>query len=257
MSSPLSPARLWSGLTQAFHRGDIRSPRLAVLIDGDGVSPGDATKVLEHVPELGRICILRTYGNFTGRSATAWTKVVRTHGVVARHMPSVAPGKNATDIALTIDAVEMLLTRRIETFVLITSDSDFTPLAHRIREEGKDVIGFGSRSTPASFRSACAAFSEIRSLTLPVDQTETPAALWSRLPGDAEALVVTALTELGWDERPVELQTLGEHLARGHPRFDSRTYRRRTLTDLMRDLPSVELIEHDGRRYARPAVAGN
>lgn len=168
MSSIPSPARLLRGLTKAFRRRDIHPPRLAILIDGDGVSPSDATRVLDHLPKLGRICIVRTYGNFTGRSATAWTKVVRKHGVVARHMPSVAPGKNATDIALAIDAVGMLLTRRIETFVLVASDSDFTPLAHRIREEGKDVIGFGSRSTPDSFRRACTAFSEIGSLTCPL-----------------------------------------------------------------------------------------
>lgn len=254
MSSRLSLVKLWRALTNPFRCWDVPPPRLAVLIDGDGISPSDATKVLEHLPELGRICILRTYGNFTGRSATAWTRVVRKHGMVARHMPSVAPRKNATDIALAIDAVEMLLTRRIETFVLVASDSDFTPLAHRIREEGKDVIGFGSRSTPDSFRRACSAFHEIQSLNLPRDQSMTPATFWSLLPSDAEALVVATLTELGWDDQPVALQTLGEHLARRHPGFDSRTYRRRTLTDLLRDLTSVELVEQDGRRYARRAA---
>ncbi|WP_414650147.1 NYN domain-containing protein [Devosia sp.] len=83
---------------------------------------------------------------------------------MARHLPSVAPGKNATDIALTIDVTEMLISRRLQTFVLIASDTDFTPLAVRIREEGKDVIWFGSRSTPDSFRRRAPRF--IRSMSL-------------------------------------------------------------------------------------------
>lgn len=240
------------GLSRALRQTEYLPKNLAILIDGDGVSPSDASKVIEHVAQLGRLRILRTYGNFTGRSATAWTSVVRKHGMTARHMPSMAPGKNATDIALTVDAVEILLTRRIEAFVLVTSDSDFSPLAHRIREEGKNVYAFGSRSTPDSFRRACTTFHEIRSLSI------TPlAALWSREPSESEALILPALVELSWHIQPVAIQYLGEYLARRHPDFDSRIYCRRTLTELLRDLPSVELVERDGRHFARPAAARN
>lgn len=129
-----------------------------MLIDGDGISPVDAAQVLDRLPKLGRVCGLRCYGNFSGSSAAAWTQLIRDQGLVARHMPSVVRGKNATDIALTIDAIELLLTRDIEKFVLVANDSDFTPLARRLREDGKDVIGFGNKSTPKPFRSACTAF---------------------------------------------------------------------------------------------------
>jgi hypothetical protein len=229
-----------------------RDPRMAVLIDTDGISPADASLVLDHVAALGRVCILRTYGNFTGKSAQAWTRVVRRYGAVARHMPSVAPGKNASDIALSIDAVELLLTRQIETFVLIASDSDFAPLAQRIREQGKDALGFGTPHTPDSFRRACSAFSEFGDLIPPDKHTVTPEGLWSHPPGDAEGIILNALMELGGGHDPVPLQTLGEHLVRHHPEFDSRIYRRRNLSSLLRDLPSVEVTERDGQRYARP-----
>lgn len=228
-----------------------RPPRIAVLIDADNVSPKDAERVLEHVPTLGRICILRTYGNFTGRSARAWTETVKRYGAVARHMPSVAPKKNATDIALSIDAVEIMLTRRIDTFVIISSDSDFAPLARRINEEGKDIFGFGNKSTPRSFRDACTTFQEMHTLS---PERRPLAPLWSLTPADAEDILLPVLHELWSDGEPVEVAALGQHLANAVPGFDPRIYRRRTLSHLLRELHGIELLERDGKRLVRPAT---
>ncbi|MDN5850901.1 MAG: NYN domain-containing protein, partial [Nitrococcus sp.] len=161
----------------------------------------------------------------------------------------------ATDIALSIDAVEILLTRRIDTFVIIASDSDFAPLARRINEEGKDVFGYGNRSTPDAFRRACTEFQEFSLLALQSSLSTPTDKLGSRLPADAEALLLAALTELGWAECPISLPDLGQHLAQQHPGFNSRIYSCRNLTELLLSLPSVELAEIDGQRRVRPARA--
>lgn len=226
-----------------------RPTRVAVLIDADGVSPKDAERVLERVRSLGRICILRTYGNFSGRTASVWAKLMRTHGAVARHMPSVAPRKNASDIALSIDAIEIMLTRHIDVFVIIASDSDFAPLARRINEQGKDVFGFGHKSTPVSFRNACTSFLEMHTL----NRKRPAAPLWSLTPADAEEVLLPALQTLSVDGQPVELATLGQHLADTIPGFDCRTYGKKSLSDLLRELPSTELLNLDGKRLVRPA----
>ena len=137
--------------------------RIAVFIDGDGISAKDADHAIAAARGMGKLCLLRVYRNLSEGSNATWTKLVKRHGAVARHMPSIAPGKNGTDIALAIDAVEILFTRRIDTFVVVSNDSDFAPLARRIREEGKDVIGFG-RSATQSFRDACTVFHEVQKL---------------------------------------------------------------------------------------------
>jgi uncharacterized protein (TIGR00288 family) len=144
-------------------------PRLAVFIDGDGVSPKEAKRVLDLLASEGQIHILRAYGNYNGRAAEGWAKLIRNRGIVARHMPKLVPGKNATDIALAIDAVEVLLTRSVDTFVLIVNDADFTPLARRLIEGGKNVFGYGKGSTPEPFRRACTEFTVIGDLRPPED----------------------------------------------------------------------------------------
>jgi predicted nuclease of predicted toxin-antitoxin system len=132
MSSPGAMRRLFGALTNLMRRCRPKQTRLAVMIDCDGVSPKYADRVLAHIPSLGRICILRAYGNFNAKSAHAWVKLARNRGSMARHLPTLLPGKNATDIALTIDAIDILSTRRVDAFVLIASDTDFAPLAYRI-----------------------------------------------------------------------------------------------------------------------------
>lgn len=250
---PMHPAltRFKALANTIFGRRVPARPKLAVFIDGDGVSPRDAEKVLAELPVMGRVCVLRCYGNYTGRAAQGWTKFIRKHGAMARHMPSIIPGKNATDIALAIDAVELLLTRYIDAFVLVASDADFTPLARRLGEAGKDVIGYGGRQTPGPFRSACAAFYEIGSLAPPTTPKMPLAPLWSLSPADAEDIILKALADLTDNDAPVTLQALGDQIARCHPGFDCRTYSRRSLSKLLADLPSVTLIHQDGKHLAR------
>lgn len=191
--------------------------RLAVFIDGDGVSPKDAGRALDWLEHRGRISVLRCYGNYTGSAATAWTGLIKRRGIVARHLASVSPGKNATDIALSIDAVELLLTRPIDEFVLIVSDTDFVPLVHRIREEGKSIIGIGQRSTAEPFRRACTEFHDIRMLGRDMSSTQGDAKLWSSTPSDAVALVLGVLAEVDESDGPISLSELGMRLVERDP----------------------------------------
>lgn len=230
-----------------------RSPRLAVFIDGDGVSPKDAEHGLTWVEKRGRITVLRSYGNYTGAGATAWTGLIKRRGIVARHLPSVSRGKNATDIALSIDAVEVLLTRPVDIFVLIVSDADFVPLVHRIRKQGKSIIGIGHRSAAEPFRRACTEFHDIRMLERNIAPKHRDAKFWSLVPDDAKELVLSVLAELSEDEKPIGLSVLGTRLIERDPAFDTRVYGRRTLRELLSVLPGVELIEDDGKWYANSA----
>ncbi len=167
-------------------------------------------------------------------------------------MPNMTAGKNAADIALTIDAIELMLTRKIDIYVLIVSDTDFVPLANRLREEGKEVIGFGQRSTPETFRLACTEFRDVQSLGERAPNKVPTVGFWSRSPIDAEELVLGVLTSACRNDEPVALSLLGARLVERDPGFDPRTYGRRTLRDLLSALPYVELTDRDGTSYARP-----
>lgn len=234
-------------LSSLLHRP--RVPRVAVFIDADGVSPADAERAIVWAEQRGRVSVLRVYGNYMGQAGSAWTALIGRRAIIARHMPNMARGKNAADVALTVDAVEVLLTRKIDTFVLIVSDTDFVPLATRIREEGKCVLGVGQRSTPETFRSACTEFLDIQSLK---HRVTSSAPLWTRDAEDALELVLSVLSKECRDGEPITLSHLGMRLLEQDPGFDPRVYRRRALRDLLSALPQVELIERDGVWYASP-----
>lgn len=243
--------KLWLRLKSAVDHRPSRRVNLAVFIDGDGVSPKEARRAVTHVSIEGRLSCLRVYANLTGGNGSAWSAFCRDHGAVARHLPSLAAAKNATDIALAIDATELLLSRRYDSFVLVANDADFTPLVHRLREQGKSVIGYGSRSAAQSFRTACDRFVDLRSLEPPRSASESMPKLWASQPADAADLVRQALIDLSPDNVAVPLTLLGAQLKRLQPDFDTRTYRCRKLRDLLNELPAVEVLEIEGLPQVR------
>lgn len=233
------------------------SARIVVFIDCDGVSPKDAERAIEFVAQHGRICLVRAYGNYTGRAAGAWTRLIRRHGIDARHLPNLTPGKNATDIALAIDAVEVLLTRKYETFVLIVSDSDFVPLAHRIRAEDRQIFGFGQKATAAAFQDACDQFWDFGSLVRHASTSELPAPFWKLAPGDAEELILAVLRDAAPGGEPIAITLFGQLLVKRDPSFDPRVYSRRKLGELLRDLPSLDVVEQEGKHHVRLSGTGD
>ncbi|WP_374547733.1 NYN domain-containing protein [Rhodoblastus sp.] len=134
------------------------TPRLAVLIDADNVQPSTIEGVLAEVARLGDAIVKRIYGDFTLSNNSSWAKTIQKGELKPVQQFAYTTGKNATDIALVIDAMDLLHTRKFDGFCLVSSDSDFTGLAMRIREEGLTVFGFGAEKAPEAFRNACHRF---------------------------------------------------------------------------------------------------
>ena len=140
----------------APERGD--RALLAVLIDGENASPRHARAVFEVAEELGDAMVRRIYGDFSNGRLASWNAAIRKFAIVPCHQPAHVRGKNAADIALAIDAVDLSYRVRLDGFVLVSSDSDFIRLAQRLREGGFAVFGFGEFRTPRAFRAVCHRF---------------------------------------------------------------------------------------------------
>ena len=132
--------------------------RLAVLIDGENASARHARAVFEAAAELGEATVRRIYGDFSNGRLASWNAAVRSFAIVQHQQPGHVRGKNAADIALVIDAMDLMYRERLDGFVLVSSDSDFTRLAQRLRDGGFAVYGFGERKTAQAFRNACHRF---------------------------------------------------------------------------------------------------
>ena len=132
--------------------------RLAVLIDAENASACHAQAVFEAAETLGEARVRRIYGDFSNGRLASWSAAIRNFAIVPCHQPALVKGKNAADIALAIDAVDLSHRAGLDGFLLVSSDSDFTRLAQRLREGGFAVYGFGERKTPQAFRAACHRF---------------------------------------------------------------------------------------------------
>lgn len=216
-----------------------RTPRLAVLIDADNASSRIAPRLFEEIAKIGEASVRRIYGDFSGTRLKSWAEVLATHAIKAHQSFAYTSGKNASDIALVIDAMDLLHTGRFDAFCLISSDSDFTGLASRIREQGIDVYGFGEQKTPESFRQACRRFiytenllPEAPALDEPERQDARPANV-KKPPTAAMSLIRTAILQLDDEGGWVPLGRVGQRLAALASDFDPRTYGQGKLSDLV------------------------
>ena len=137
---------------------ELRSPRLAVLIDADNASAKIVDGLFEEIAKIGEASVRRIYGDFSNPRSKGWADTLSKHAIIPQQQFAYTTGKNASDITLVIDAMDLLHSGRFDGFCLVSSDSDFTRLAARIREQGVDVFGFGEQKTPESFRQACRRF---------------------------------------------------------------------------------------------------
>jgi hypothetical protein len=141
-----------------------RLPRFAVLIDADNTSSQIASGLFEEVAKFGEASVRRIYGDFSSPELKRWANILQKHAIDPYQQFAYTKGKNASDIALVIDAMDLLHSGRLDGFCLVSSDSDFTRLASRLREQGAEVYGFGNQGTPGSFRQACNRFICIENL---------------------------------------------------------------------------------------------
>lgn len=239
-----------------------RAPRLCVLIDADNVPAHYAEAIFEEIASLGEASVRRIYGDWSAQRLNKWAEKVAALGLVADQQFANTKGKNASDIGLVIAAVDFLHSGLFDGFVLVSSDSDFTRLAARIREQGLDVYGIGEKKTPEAFRMACKRFIYVENLgpseplrpaLAPVVRPEPGAATEpSRAAGGKEApataipLIVAAMRAIDPDGEWYSLGQIGQFITQANPDFDTRTYGSAKLSDLMRKLPRFEVGQGPG-----------
>jgi NYN domain/OST-HTH/LOTUS domain len=222
-------------------------PLLAVLIDADNTSYKHAKPVFDEIARFGEASVRRIYGDFSSGQMKGWSSVQAELGIVPHHQPANTVGKNASDIALVIDAMDLMHSGRFDGFVLVSSDSDFTRLASRIREQGLDVFGIGEKKTPEAFRNACKRFLFVENLSgLPATNDRSSSKPNTQLLNDARNLIVRAMDAIDQESDWVNLGTIGQAIIAAKPDFDTRTYGKAKLSDLVGEIKTLETKRGDG-----------
>ena len=238
---------------------ETRAPRLAVLIDADNVPAAYAEAIFEEIAALGEASVRRIYGDWSATRLAGWARKVATLGLVADQQFSNTKGKNASDIGLVIAAMDFLHSGLFDGFVLVSSDSDFTRLAARIREQGLDVFGIGEKKTPEAFRMACKRFIYVENLGAeepaprpvsrpdPTSEAEAPPKpAGKEPPANAIPLIITAMRAIDPEGEWYSLGQIGQYITQGNPDFDTRTYGSAKLSDLIRKVARFEVKQGPG-----------
>ncbi len=240
---------------------ETRSPRLAVLIDADNASAKIADGLFEEIAKIGEASVRRIYGDFANARSKAWTDVLARHAIIPQQQFAYTTGKNASDITLVIDAMDLLHSGRFDGFCLVSSDSDFTRLAARIREQGVDVFGFGEQKTPESFRQACRRFIYTENL-LPsvvsngIEPVQAPTSL--QPPTAATPIIKRVIAQMESEDGWVPLGAVGNQLANLASDFDPRTYGFRKLSDLVRKTGAFDVDQLESKPLRiRVKLTGN
>ena len=241
---------------------ELRSPRLAVLIDADNASAKIADGLFDEIAKIGEASVRRIYGDFSNPRSKGWADMLSKHAIIPQQQFAYTTGKNASDITLVIDAMDLLHSGRFDGFCLVSSDSDFTRLAARIREQGVDVFGFGEQKTPESFRQACRKFVYTENLLAGAANNQGAAPALSSLqpPGAATPIIRKIITQMESEDGWVLLGELGAQLANLAPDFDPRTYGFRKLSDIVRKTDAFDIERPNGgamRVRMKPAAAAS
>jgi NYN domain/OST-HTH/LOTUS domain len=244
---------------------DPRTPRLAVLIDADNIPARHIEAILDEIAGLGEPSVRRVYGDWSSAGLSQWKEKARSLGLVMHQQSANTKGKNASDIGLVIDAMDILHAGKVDGFVLVSSDSDFTRLASRIREDGLQVIGVGEEKTPESLRKVCNRFLFIENVAASADAAGQPEPTSDQRPTakpaktairptnpaakdakEAIPLVLAAMKKIGIEEDTYSLGQLGQILTQLYPDFDSRSYGSARLSDLLKRTGRFEVQKGEG-----------
>lgn len=253
----------------------IENMRLAVLIDGDN-APRDCLKgIMEEIAIYGTPMIKRIYGDWASRGLVSWKNSLLENAVTPKQQFAYTSGKNATDSAMIIDAMDILYTGKTDGYVLVSSDSDFTPLAIRLRESGMYVIGIGEEKTPKAFVQACDKFIRVEvirdkykktakaaakpaakktaaksSAAKAAEKAEKPASKAAAkkaedkkppVPEEIITLIADSVADLADDDGYIDLSNLGNLIIKKQPDFDPRTYGFGKLSNMLKNLPRFEV----------------
>jgi uncharacterized LabA/DUF88 family protein len=220
--------------------------KLAVLIDADNAQPSIVDSLLAEIAKYGTANVKRIYGDWTGPSLKGWKEVLLQHSIQPIQQFRYTSGKNATDSAMIIDAMDLLFTNKFDGFCIVSSDSDFTKLASRIRESGLLVYGFGERKTPEAFVSACDKFIFTEVIRSKDDESEAiKRKSINELKQDTKLVnllrnaVEASSDDSGW----AHLAPVGSNIAKQVPEFDPRNYGYKKLGELVAAIRLFEIEE--------------
>ncbi len=240
---------------------DSKLKKLAVLIDADNSSVNSIQSVLEEVAKYGIASVKRVYGDWSSESLKNWRDVLLPHAITPVQQFAYTKGKDATDMILIIDAMDLLYSGALDGFCIVSSDSDFTPLASRIRESGLTVYGFGRTTTPKAFSQACDKFIYIENILRDSDKhiiLKESSVLETGLPKPKSVIEPHTLNliykavkdnanDIGW----TKLGIVGSYLTNVKPDFDTRSYEFGKLSDLVKSLDVFEVNIEDKQVYLR------
>ncbi|MEX0963508.1 MAG: NYN domain-containing protein [Pseudohongiellaceae bacterium] len=225
---------------------DETKQKIALFIDADNAPAAKFDDVLSEVAKYGVITIRKAYGNWKSTHLKSWEDLLHEYAIQPVQQFDLTKGKNASDIALVIDAMDVMYTRNIDVMCFVTSDSDFTPLVTRVLAEGKVVLGFGERKTPSAFVNACSKF-----LFLDEDKgqgkgTSKP----KNIKSDTKliALLRNAIEATEDDDGWARLGPVGSHIS-NKGSFDSRNYGFKNLSSLLKAIDLFELKRDEGNSY--------
>ena len=243
------------------------SDKIAILIDADNTQLQKLDAIMTEVSTHGRIVVKRAYGNFKKRNLAKWENEIKRLGIKAEQQFDYVSGKNATDMALVIDAMDLLSSNAFDSFVIVSSDSDFTPLAIRLHESGANIVGIGVQTTPESFRNACDDFLFLENLTnedtpdpqeIPekteqkstkkeTEKKQAPAKK-PKVPKDVHNLLIKAYDTYQDNDGYADVSAAGSYIKRAKPDFDTRTYGFSKLSTLLEAFPTrYEVIRTPGK----------
>jgi uncharacterized LabA/DUF88 family protein len=237
--------------------------RLAVLIDADNTSASQSAAILEELARYGIPTVKRAYGDWTTQNLVRWKEELHRHAIQPVQQFAYTTGKNSTDSALIIDAMDLLYSGNLDAFAIVSSDSDFTRLATRIRESGKTVYGLGRRRTPASLVAACDRFIYLEVLgqaddSPNADPDADPDATDEPPLPDLRRILTSAVETTSQEDGWAGLSAMGNYLNNTHASFDPRNYGFSKLSALARAQDYLEVRQADGqapRVRLRPQAA--
>lgn len=245
---------------------------IAVLIDGDNAQAKLIKEIIEEVSKYGKVTIRRIYGDWTTQHMNSWKEIINQHSFSPIQKFSYTTGKNSTDSSLIIDAMDILHSKSVDGFCIVSSDSDYTGLAKRIREEGLFVMGIGRKITPIAFVNSCEIFTysenlSIETLEVKVKQKkkDNPTKVTSKAPEkssdannqfqDIDVQLIDKAFEISMnDDEEAYISKIGLSLRKIDPSFDPRTYGFKTLSQLFAKLKKYEVVKNEVNGLNHPLV---
>ena len=219
--------------------------KFAVLIDGDNAQPALLNQILAEVSRVGLATIKRIYGDWTTTNMNSWKNELHRNAIQPIQQFRYTVGKNATDSAMIIDAMDLLHSRVVDGFCIVSSDSDYTRLATRIREEGLFVIGVGEKKTPEAFTNACNQFIYCENLVGTKAKGKKPKKGEESDVSDPKHLLLQGFEMAAKEEEWVQLSLMGHFLRKLNPAFDPRTFGHKQLQSLIKDYPETFVLKLD------------